>query len=64
MHLALEYAPLLPGYASALTETVLLGVVAYRTGHKLDWDSASLKARNSRQAMNYLHIEYRKGWEL
>jgi len=52
------------GYASALTETVLLGVVAYRTGHKLDWDSASLKARNSRQAMNYLHTEYRKGWKL
>jgi predicted dehydrogenase len=51
-------------YASALTETVLLGVVAYRTGHKLDWDAASLKARNSRQAMNYIQTEYRKGWEL
>ena len=51
-------------YASALTETVLLGVVAYRTGLKLDWDAASLKARNSPQAMNYIHTEYRKGWEL
>ncbi len=51
-------------YASALTETVLLGVVAYRTGHKLDWDAALLKATNSRQAMNYIHTEYRKGWEL
>jgi predicted dehydrogenase len=51
-------------YASALTETVLLGNVAYRTGQKLDWDAARLKARNSKQAANYLHTEYRKGWEI
>jgi len=47
-----------------LTETVLLGVVAYRTGQKLDWDASLLKAKNSRQAMNYIQTEYRKGWEL
>jgi predicted dehydrogenase len=51
-------------YASALTETVLLGNVAFRTGHKLEWDAASLKVRNSKQAENYLHSEYRKGWEI
>jgi predicted dehydrogenase len=51
-------------YASALTETVLLGNVAFRTGHKLEWDAAKLKAKNSKQAENYLHTAYRKGWEI
>jgi predicted dehydrogenase len=51
-------------YASALTETVLLGNVAYRTGLKLDWDARLLKARNTMQAMNFLRSEYRKGWEI
>jgi len=51
-------------YASALTETVLLGNVAYRTGHKLEWDAARLKATNSSQASNYIHREYRRGWKL
>jgi predicted dehydrogenase len=51
-------------YASALTETVLLGNVAYRTGQKLDWDARLLKATNTAQAMNYIRSEYRKGWQL
>jgi predicted dehydrogenase len=51
-------------YGAALTETVLLGNVAYRTGHKLQWDAARLKVKNSKNAMNYIHTEYRKGWEL
>jgi predicted dehydrogenase len=51
-------------YASALTETVLLGNVAYRSGCKLDWDAKSLNARNTSQAENYLRAEYRKGWRL
>jgi hypothetical protein len=52
------------GYASVLTETVLLGNVAYRTGVKLEWDAELLKVKNNRQAMNYIHREYRKGWSL
>jgi predicted dehydrogenase len=51
-------------YASALTEAVLLGNVAYRTGHKLEWDAEALAVNNSKQAMNYIRTEYRKGWEL
>jgi predicted dehydrogenase len=51
-------------YGGALTETVLLGNVAYRTGHKLEWDSAALRVRNSAQAENYLSQEYRRGWSL
>ena len=41
-----------------------LGNVAYRTGHKLDWDATLLKAKNSPQALNYIRTGYRKGWEL
>jgi predicted dehydrogenase len=52
------------GYASVLTETVLLGNVAFRAGHKLEWDAGRLTVRNNRQAMNYVRNEYRKGWEL
>ena len=51
-------------YGSLLTETVLLGNVAFRTGHKLHWDARSLKVTNSTQAMNYIRTEYRRGWEL
>ena len=51
-------------YGGILTEAVLLGNVAYRSGHKLEWNGPLLKVKNSRQAMNYLRSEYRKGWEL
>jgi predicted dehydrogenase len=51
-------------YASALTESVLLGNVAFRAGEKLEWNAPILKVRNSKQAMNYIRTEYRKGWEL
>jgi hypothetical protein len=51
-------------YASALTESVLLGNVAFRTGLKLDWDARLLKARNTPQALNYIRTDYRQGWQL
>jgi predicted dehydrogenase len=51
-------------YSGALTETVLLGNVAYRTGQKIEWDAAALKARNCPQANAFLRREYRKGWTL
>ena len=51
-------------YASVLTETVLLGNVAYRAGQKLEWDAAALKVKNNPKAMSFIHREYRKGWEL
>jgi predicted dehydrogenase len=50
--------------AGALTETVLLGNVAYRAGKKLDWDGERLAARNCPEAAQYLQREYRKGWEI
>ncbi|MFN3157707.1 MAG: Gfo/Idh/MocA family protein [Rubinisphaera brasiliensis] len=51
-------------YSGPLTETVLLGNVAYRTGKKLEWDAEALKATNSQEADQYVKKEYREGWEL
>jgi hypothetical protein len=51
-------------YAGPLAETVLLGNVAYRSGKKLEWDAAALKAKNCPEADQFLRREYRKGWTL
>ncbi|MDA1016375.1 MAG: Gfo/Idh/MocA family oxidoreductase [Planctomycetota bacterium] len=51
-------------YSGALTEAVLLGNVAYRTGQKLEWDAKTLTAKNSKMAAQYVRKEYRKGWEV
>jgi len=51
-------------YAGALSEVVLLGNVAYRTGRKIEWDGDALRARNCSEALNYVHREYRKGWAI
>ncbi len=51
-------------YSGALTEAVLLGTIAYRSGQRLEWDSANLKIKNSPQAQQLVHKEYRKGWTL
>lgn len=51
-------------YSGALTEAVLLGNVAFRSGKKLHWDAATMSAVNHPAAEQYLRREYRKGWEL
>lgn len=51
-------------YSGALTETVLLGNVAYRIGKQLDWDAKSLTATNCPEATKYISKEYRSGWEV
>jgi len=51
-------------YSGALTEAVLLGNVAYRTGEKLVWDAKNLKATNCPAADKYISKEYRAGWEV
>jgi hypothetical protein len=51
-------------YSGALTETVLLGNVAYRTGEAIDWDAKNLKVTNSAVAQQLIHKEYRNGWVL
>ncbi len=51
-------------YSGALTEAALLCNVALRTGKKLTWDAANLKAVGSPEADAFLRPEYRKGWTL
>lgn len=52
------------GFAGPLTEAVLLGNIALRTGQKLQWDSPNLKITNVDEANQFLHRQYRKGWSL
>jgi predicted dehydrogenase len=49
-------------YSGALTEAVLLGNVAYRTGKKIEWDAKNLKVTNCPEAAQYLSYKYRSGW--
>jgi predicted dehydrogenase len=51
-------------YAGLLTETMLLGVVALRTGQgeRIDYDGEAGKITNISRANEYLHREPRKGW--
>ena len=53
-------------YAAALTENMLLGMVALRTGQgrKILYDPVNMKITNVPEANQYLTREYRKGWEV
>jgi predicted dehydrogenase len=51
-------------YTGALTETVLLGNVAYRIGKPLAWDAKNLRATNAPEADRYIRKEYRKPWSV
>lgn len=47
-----------------MIEHNLLGSAAYRTGKKLEWDTAAMKATNAPEAAPFLTRAYRKGWEI
>jgi predicted dehydrogenase len=51
-------------YASHLTEAVLTGNLAVRTGKKITWDAAAMKAVGCSEADAFVKPEFRKGWEL
>ena len=51
-------------YAGWLTEANHLGNVAFRTGVRLEWDAANLRATNCPDADQYLRRDYRPGWKL
>ncbi|HRZ92939.1 MAG TPA: gfo/Idh/MocA family oxidoreductase, partial [Candidatus Paceibacterota bacterium] len=50
-------------YSARLTEMLLLGILSLRTRRRIDWDAASLKARNLPAADSIIKESYRKGWE-
>lgn len=51
-------------YSGALTESVLLGVVAYRSGEQLNWNAGELKAPNAPNAEPFIKKRYREGWKV
>lgn len=51
-------------YASTLTESVLLGNVAFRAGKKINWDSKAMKAVGCPEADEFIQHHYRDGWKL
>ncbi len=50
-------------YAAPMSETILLGNVALRTGRKLDWDGQNFKFTNLPSANKYLSKTYTQGWD-
>jgi predicted dehydrogenase len=51
-------------YGARLTEFILLGTLALRTGKVVKWDAAGMKATNAPEAQPFIEGTYRKGWEL
>jgi len=51
-------------YGARLTEIVLLGVVALRTGKALFWNGPEMKATNAPEAEPFIRGHFRKGWEI
>lgn len=51
-------------FEGMVTETLLLGNVAVRTGQKFTWDRPSMKANNSDLAQDMIRPQRRVGWEL
>jgi len=49
-------------YSGPLTEMVLLGNIAIRTGEKIEWDGPNMRVTNVSEANQYVHKEYRDGW--
>jgi len=50
-------------YSGALTETVLLGNVAYRSGSRIEWDAEHMRIPNNSRAEQFLRREYRNASE-
>ena len=51
-------------FAGPLTEVVLLGNIAIRTGKKLCWDGPNMTITNVPEANPYINPPYREGWTL
>jgi predicted dehydrogenase len=51
-------------YAARLTEGLLVGYLAQRTGKRIEWDAKKMKAKGVPEADRFIHPEFRKGWEV
>jgi hypothetical protein len=52
------------GYASDMIEMMLLGLVAYRVGKKIQYDGTTGRVTDCPEANELLRHTYRKGWTL
>jgi len=52
------------GYSSDMIEQLLLGLVAYRVGKKLEYDGVAGRVTNCPEANQWLTRQYRPGWTL
>jgi predicted dehydrogenase len=52
------------GYSGDMIEQLLLGLVAYRVGRKLEYDGAAGRVTNCPEANELLGRQYRPGWTL
>jgi hypothetical protein len=51
-------------YAGPLTEMVLIGNMAIRTGQRVEWDAEHMRSTNVPEANQYVGRTYREGWEV
>jgi predicted dehydrogenase len=51
-------------YSGPLTETVLLGNVAYRASASFQWDAETLSVTGNDEAARLLRTPYRNGWQV
>ena len=51
-------------YSANMIEQLLLGLVAYRVGKKIEYDGAAGRVTNSEEANKLLSRAYREGWSL
>jgi hypothetical protein len=51
-------------YSGPMTEVILLGNVALRTGEKLAWNGEKMKAANCPNADQYIKPEFHNDWTI
>ena len=51
-------------YASKLTEGLLVGSLAIRTGKRIDWDAENMRAVGCPESDPFIHPDFRPGWSV
>lgn len=51
-------------WAGPLSEIVLLGNIAIRTGKRIEWDGPNMRITNNREANKYIKEAYHNSWSL
>ena len=49
-------------YSGPLTESIILGTLAIRTGKALDWDKEKMEIKGNPEAAALIEVEAREGW--